>query len=334
MSARHSRIGRLRKPPDAPHQAGLTLVELMISMTLGLFVVMASTALLLSTKAGYLVQDEGARMEETGRYALEIIARAVRQAAYENWDSAEAPIVADRSLSANIAGLDASRLKEKTEGIDAPASDAVNGSDVLALRFFGAGAGAHGDGTIINCAGFGVPAAASAESAGQDRGWSIFYVAEGAGGEPELYCKYRSADGGWASDAIARGIESFQVLYGLDTDDDGLPNLLLTATAINDLDNSLVLDGADSAARAADRNRKTHWKKVAVVQVALLVRGSRNAAADATTTQYDLFGKEYADAHASRDKGTRIKQAARFKAPRKIFTAVIQLRNQAAGSAT
>lgn len=319
----------MRAASDAKGQSGLTLVELMISMALGLFVIMAATALLLATKAGYVAQEEGTRMQDTGRYAIETVARAARQAAYENWDSAEAPIVVSSSLSANIAGLDARRLKEKTAGIDAPATDAVNGSDVLALRFFGTG-----DGAMINCAGFAVPAPKSAETAEEERGWSIFYVARGAGGEPELYCKYRSANGAWAADAIARGVESFQVLYGLDTDADGLPNQFSNATAINELDNALVLEGADPAARAADRNRKTHWKKVAVIRVALLLRGAHNAASDNAGAQYDLFGKEYADAHAAADKGTRIKQSSLPEGARSIFSAVIQLRNPPGGGAT
>src|SRR5438034_11325590 len=93
-------------------QTGLTIVELMVSMTLGLLVVMAATALLLSTKSGYITQDEAARLQDTGRYALENIARAVRQAAYENWDKDDAPVVATSTLSANVAGLDAHGLKE------------------------------------------------------------------------------------------------------------------------------------------------------------------------------------------------------------------------------
>lgn len=315
-------------------QAGMTIVELMISITLGLLVVMAATALLVSAKTSYTSQDNAIRVQETGRYALEIIARSVRQAAYENWDSDEAPVIAAADLSANIAGLDAHSLKESANGIEAASTASVNGSDVLAVRFFGAGAGSNGDGTIINCAGFGVPAPLSGETAEQDRGWSIFYVAS-SNGEPELRCKYRGKSA-WASDAIARGVESFQVLYGLDSDEDGLPNTFLTATAINAMDSMLVLEGADEMARARDRNKKTPWKKITVVKVALLVRGERNSGIGTSTVQYDLFGKDYGDAHADRDRGTRIEEKALSAAARnrirKTFVLTIQLRNRTVGS--
>jgi type IV pilus assembly protein PilW len=325
--------GRVRTPPITAHQAGLTLVELMVSITLGLFVVLAATALLLSTKSGYAAQEEGARIQDTGRYAIEILARAVRQAAYENWDREEAPIAAAGSFSANLAGLDSRSLKEKTDGIESPLAESINGSDVLAVRFFGSGTGKNGDETILNCAGFGVPAVTSMETAEADRGWSIFYVARDAGGEPALYCKY-SGEKEWASDPIAGGVESFQVLYGLDTDADGLPNQFLTATGINTLDDQLTLEGSNPEAQTIDKNRKSNWKKVVAIKVALLVRGSQNARSDASTDQYDLFGKDYANAHASTDIGTRIKAAALPNRVRRLFTAVIQVRNQSSGSAT
>jgi type IV pilus assembly protein PilW len=317
----------------------------MISITLGLFVVLAATALLLSTKATYISQEEGARIQDTGRHALDIISRAVRQAAYENWDTPKAPVLSTALMSADIEGLDARSLKSTSNDIGSTATPSINGSDVLAVKFFGAGAGKHGDGTIINCAGFGIPAARSQATAEQDRGWSIFYVATDKSGEPELYCKYRGAgdeddEREWTSQAIARGVESFQVLYGIDTDADSLPNQFITATAINALDEKLVLEGEGDNAneKNADINRKTHWKKVVVVKVGLLVRGAESARSDTLTTEYDLFGKDYADAHAAADRGTRIKEAELPEASRnrgrKIFTTTIQLRNQAAGSTT
>lgn len=317
-------------------QAGLTVVELMVSITLGLLVTMAAMALLLSSRSGYVTQDEGTRIQDTGRYAIESVARAVRQAAYENWDGNEAPIVTSATFSANIAGLDGHSLKENSEGITAPLTKAVNGSDVLAIRFFGVGAGASGDGTILNCAGFGVGAPSSRENADQERGWSIFYVAADSGGEPELRCKYQGKST-WTSDAVARGVESFQVLYGIDTDGNGLADRFLNASAIDRLDDGLSLVGKDAAALARDKNRKTFWKKVVIVKIALLVRGSQSARTDALTAQYDLFGKEYSDAYAVADIGTRVKEA---ELPatirnrhRKMFSITIQLRNQTAGSA-
>lgn len=317
----------------------------MISIALGFFVVLAAISLLVSTKAVYIDQDEGARIQETGRYAIETIARSVRQAAYENWDSTEAPIVATSAVSANIAGLDAHSLNARTEGLGSPLAASINGSDVLAIRFFGSGRGSTGDETMLNCAGVGVPAPTSPESADMERGWSIFYVSRDSSGEYELYCKFRAiedegADGQprWTAQSIARGVESFQVLYGLDTDADGLPNQFMTATAINALDEGLVIPGDSDAVRNTQRNAKTHWKKVVVVKVALLLRGSEIVQSNALNAQYDLFGEEYGDAHATSDPGSRIREpdlpADSRNRIRRIFASTIQVRNQVAGSST
>ena len=64
--------------PGACSQSGVTLVELMISMAIGMFVVMAATALLVSTKSGYLIQDDEAQIQASGRFAIDMVSRAVR----------------------------------------------------------------------------------------------------------------------------------------------------------------------------------------------------------------------------------------------------------------
>lgn len=315
-------------------QAGMTIVELMVAITVGLLVVLVATSLLLSIKTSYIVQDEGARLQETGRYAIESITRAVRQAGYENWNTDATAILGTSEMSANISGLDASSLKEKLIGIDAPLQKSVNGSDVLAIRFIGSGTGANGDGTLLNCAGFGVAESTDLEAG---RGWSIFYAATDKSGEPELRCKYFGKTS-WNTESIARGIESFQVLYGIDTDADGLPNQFSTATSINDMDKLLPLEGPNAAVRNIDRNRKTFWKKVVVIKIAILVRSAQGARADTQEREYDLFGKDYADDYAAVDSGTRIKEASmpavNRNRHRKIFVSTIQLRNRFAGSGT
>lgn len=326
-------FGRMRVQGLAArhNQDGLTIVELMVAMTVGLLVVLAATSLLVMTKTGYIVQDEGARLQETGRYAIEAITRAVRQAGYENWSTDAAALLNTPELSANIAGLDASTLKESSPGIETPSAKSINGSDVLAVRFIGSGKGVGGDGTLLNCAGFGVAEPISLES---DRGWSIFYVGADKSGEPELRCKYFGKTS-WNTEAIARGIEGFQVLYGIDTDEDGLSNQFVTATAIDNLDKHLPLEGNDANARNLDKNRKTHWKKVVAIKIGILVRSAQVARADSKAQEYDLFGKQYADAHAASDIGTRVQEAtmsiANRNRYRKIFVTTIQLRNLVAG---
>jgi type IV pilus assembly protein PilW len=311
------------------------MIELMIAITLGLLILLVTTSLLLSSKAGYIAEDQLVQLHETGRYATEVLARAIRQTGYEHRDGEHVAIVSTPELTANVAGLDAMTLKKTGTGLSsATGSDVVNGSDILALRFFGDDTG-DGNGTILNCAGLAVPAMNAASSAEQDRGWSIFYVAKDSTGEPELRCKYQTKSG-WNADAIARGVESFQVLYGIDVQGDTAPDQFINASAIDALDARLTLNGNNAVERLADLNRKTHWKKVRSIRFSLLARGSQKARDDALTDAYHLFDAAYSRLHAGSDKGVHVTEqslpAATRDTIRKIFTQTIQLRNDAAGN--
>lgn len=342
MNARQSRQGgtavrQIRAPARrAPRRLahGLTLIELMVSMTLGMFVVLAATAILMSSKAGYVAVDDGARLQETGRFAIEIITRNARQAAFENWDRDDAPIVAADSISASIAGLDNQTLGDSQPFISG-ATDAGAGvnNDVLALRYFGSGTGNTGDGTVLNCAGFGVAAPATAAGADTERGASVFYVGRNSSGVSELRCKYNSSAGSsWQSEAIISGVDSFQVLYGLDMNGNGMPTRFVRANVINDLDRAVIPYGGTVAAINAEKNRRSHWKKVVAIKVALLISGNQPGRNDERNVRYDLFGEKYSEDYGTLDRGTRIVETnlppASRDRPRKLFTATIQIRNR------
>ncbi|MBC3933622.1 PilW family protein [Undibacterium curvum] len=327
LSSNSRNVMRLR------FQIGLTLIELLVSLMLGLIVVLAATSLVVSTKTLFTAQTEGKDTQDTARFALDNIAASLRQAGYVNYDFNNSPQITPETASSDISGLDANSVSATSTGIDTPNGSAVNFSDVLAVRYFGSGSGA-GDGIVTNCAGFFVPAPVSPSTADQDRGWSIYYVANDANNDPELICKYyNAASGKWSAQSIVKGVESFQVLYGIDRSNppDGTANQYLTATAVNALDSTLVLSGTTQAEQKQDLNRKTYWKKISVVKVAMLVRGTQNSRIDKQTSQYDLFGSAYAAANGSNDRGTTIMEsqlpAGTQNRSRRIYTTTVQVRN-------
>lgn len=307
---------------------GWTVVEFAIAVALGLIVTLLASGLLLSAGSNYRNHSENVGLNDGGRHALDIMARAIRQGAYVNWDSTAAPVELEADAPASIAGLDARSISRGGADIAAMLPAVAHGSDVLALRFSGSGVGGNGDGSSLNCAGFGVAVPDAADA----RGWSIFYVADDGTGEAELRCKYRGASG-WGADAIVRGVESFQVLYGLDTDTpaDGVPNAYVNASSINAMDAALLLSGATPGERLRDFHRKTYWKRVCSVRVALLLHGESNTRADKATTRFDLFGPAYSDAHGD-DEGVRIVEATlppsqRTRA-RRVVGMTVALRNR------
>ncbi|MFM9436122.1 type IV pilus assembly protein PilW [Janthinobacterium sp. CG_23.3] len=323
-----------RRGAAAPTRArGFGVVELLVALALGALLALTASVVLLASSASYLNQVEAARLNDSARYALDIIGRAVRQTIFANGvgAGADAPAGARPADSASVGGLDARSVSRGSDGIEAPLAGAVNGSDVLSLRYFGAGSGSGGDGSVINCAGFGVGAADSEA----ERGWSIFYVATDAGGEAELRCKYRG-ESSWGADAIVRGVDTFQVLYGIDTDEpaDGAVNQYVNASTIDALDAALALDGADAAAKERDKNARTRWKRVVSIQIALLLHGARGSGPRGGTAQFDLFGKAYADAYGGADAGVRIDEArlppAQRGRARRVLVTTITLRNRPA----
>ena len=295
-------------------QSGLTLAELLVALALGLGVLLAGAVLMIGANKSYVAHEDAAGIDDGGRFALALIGRAVRQGAFIDWERIKG-VAPAKDLPAPLAGLDSRSLVKTSFGIDSPVSTAVNGSDVLAVRYSGAGAAPAGDGSVLDCAGFAVP--------DTKEGWSIFYVARNGDGQAELRCKYRGA-ANWSADAVVAGVDSFQVLYGVDTDTptDGIPNRYVNATALAALDAALPL----ATGGEAELNEKTWWKRVASVQVALLLHGERHSAAPVQPAAYALFGPAYAESHGAGDAGVRLAQTdLRGPGPspsRRLFSAV------------
>ncbi len=78
MDAQHKPDGL-----DRSHrQSGLTLIELMIAIALSLLVLAAILQLFIGTKQSYNLQEGMARMQENGRYAVDLLAQDIGMAGF------------------------------------------------------------------------------------------------------------------------------------------------------------------------------------------------------------------------------------------------------------
>ncbi|MDP9107586.1 MAG: PilW family protein, partial [Pseudomonadota bacterium] len=168
---------------------------------------------------------------------------------------------------------------------------------------------------VVNCAGFGV----GTDRAQGDDGWSIFYVTLDRHGDPQLMCKYHGRHG-WSSVAIAAGVESFQVLYGVADMPAGVATRFVRATEL--------LQSAATSGVVAEQI----WQRVVSVRLALLVRGAERIRLDPADQRFDLFGALYAQQDGMRDRGTQIDEAtlpARQRGYlRRVFSTTTRLRNR------
>lgn len=101
--------------PLPRQQAGLTLVEIMIALLIGLFLIAGIIQLFINTKQTYRLQEALARLQENGRFAMDFIGRDIRMAGYKACPT-------NPKLVKAVAG---------TNGSEATLPDA---SDILRLR--------------------------------------------------------------------------------------------------------------------------------------------------------------------------------------------------------
>lgn len=63
-------------------QRGFTLVELLVAMTIGLVLLLVIGTVFVSSRQTFSEQENHARLQETGRFALEVIGRSIKQAGH------------------------------------------------------------------------------------------------------------------------------------------------------------------------------------------------------------------------------------------------------------
>lgn len=73
-------ISNFRKFPARIH--GFSMVELMVAMVITLILMAGVSQIFLSSKKSYTIQDTLGRLQENGRYAMEVIATDLRRAGY------------------------------------------------------------------------------------------------------------------------------------------------------------------------------------------------------------------------------------------------------------
>ena len=135
-------------PRSNSRQRGLTLVELLIALTIGLFVVGAVGVLYVNTRNGFSYANEVARIQETGRFALETINRDIRMAGYNGCSRSVATSNIITNGSSNPLQDIATPIRGYEGGVHTlpsalSSAGAISGTDVLVLM------GGSGSGEMV-----------------------------------------------------------------------------------------------------------------------------------------------------------------------------------------
>jgi len=124
-------------------QKGLSLVELMVALTLGLILTVGLVKIFTSNQRSFTTGEASMRVQETGRMTTEFLSRAIRNADY--WGCIPRENVANKLDNTNSAYQAAEDLFSFSDGFMAYQSDGTTlglaGTDALILR----GVGGAGD---------------------------------------------------------------------------------------------------------------------------------------------------------------------------------------------
>ncbi|WP_440108294.1 PilW family protein [Acidovorax sp. BL-A-41-H1] len=318
------------------HQQGFTLVELLVAMTLGLLITLAASTALYVSRQGFFSVDAASQLRDNARYAQDIIQRLGVQAGFKNVFYMKGGAGAASGLDPNppphVFGIN-NRKRASTSAWDAGttwgSTDAGVNSDILVLRAqvsTAAETSAASDGTMIDC--LGVPPAAIPTSR-DDRFISILHVQASSDGEPALMCS-RGTAAPFDVQPLVQGVETFQVLYGVDNvvpgtapsgTTDSIPERYLRA-------DQLTVSGNDVATYA-------NWRRVRSIRIGMVLRSKPGSAVDPQTQVFYPLGTSKnsatgvigsAFANATNDPGTEFTAPADGRV-RQALTFTVHLRN-------
>jgi type IV pilus assembly protein PilW len=295
-------------------QAGLSLVELMVSMALGLMILAGVLTLFFNTSAARSEVERTSRQIENGRYAVELLTKDVRLAGfYGEFDAAAAPVPAalpanpcslapadwEASLALHLQGYDDAGFVS----VDCALANLKPGTDVLVVRrartclagVGGCDAAVAGQPYIQTsfCASEVTPFKLGREDAiafdlkekdcvatADKREYyaRIYFVSDdnGAGDDVPTLKRLELTGAGWATVPLVEGIEAFQVEYGLDGDGDGAPDVY-------------VANPSDYPAGAcAGACPVNNWMNVVTVRFHVLARNLEASPGYVDTKTYEL----------------------------------------------
>lgn len=253
-------------------EQGLTLVELMVAVTIGLLITLVVTQAYVSGTQTQRTQSDMTRLQESARFAFDTLSHGLRKAGYKN------PLVTGdgfcdpTSPGARLAGKnDVALLNPASADLSGTMVTVLNTSDVVRVRYYGEGlsvAPFSADGSVLDCLGNSVAANVLAED--------TYFVATDStnNNEPALFC-YTSNAATTGSVPIIPGVESLQVLYGEDRDavgtSDGIIDRYVPAGSVSD------------------------WNSIRSLMLSVVVRTPTLVAADQSIARkFNHFGLGYA----------------------------------------
>ncbi|MBQ6657374.1 MAG: PilW family protein [Ottowia sp.] len=299
----------LRRLRRIARQRGLTLIELMVALVVGLMVILAALSVFTTTGRSAGTVDAAGQLRDDARFAADIIQRLAVQTGFEDigfvtrtyqgtpqtYKAANGQ-VDPTGMMAPISGFSGkkpaagngavtynSSTKQLTvnEGDASYCPQAGKCSDTLVLRYQAVNKGdslSDADGSMMVCSGDALGAGDAHDTEIRtERAVSVFYVdTDPETGEPTLYCRYTTKESGNLSTPatpLVKGVESFKVLYGVDNI---TANTKADASGADTGHAKLVpsryLTAGEMAVSGDTAATQTNWRRVRTLRIGLVLR--------------------------------------------------------------
>lgn len=142
---------------ESRKQDGLTLIEMMIAMTLGLLLLGGIIAIMISSRQTYRVNEALSRMQDNARYVFQVLSRDVRMAGYFGCIGSDATPANNLSgptdylwnFGKTIEGYEATSTSAWTPVRDASITAPLGGTDIIVIRGV-AGGGSGGPTKVVD----------------------------------------------------------------------------------------------------------------------------------------------------------------------------------------
>lgn len=312
-------------------EAGLTLIELMVAMVIGLLVVLAAAAALIMSRQGFSALDASAQLRDNSRFAADFIQRLALQAGYVdasnmnprgtflNNANSPPPISGfDNAVPGAWSGDDTSKKSDCATG--KPCGDVLILSNQISPDVPGKGASPSmvGSQAMLNCFG-------ASPDPNDSALYSAFYLGTGDSGETALMCKYREkGKDTWKQQPLVQGVESLQVLYGVNGVEPGVKSAPATLDPAESVPTRyLRADELTVAGNLADT--QNNWRRVRSLRIGMVLRAPLQSATAPRTDPLFPLGEELAN---EADVGSEVLPAAiNDTRLRTVVTFTVQLRN-------
>lgn len=190
------------------NQKGLSLVELLIAMLLGLLLIAGALQMMLSSQEIYQTTDTLSRIQENGRFALNFLSKDVRMAGHNTTEKADGKVFWDEACGATN---------------PCTTNGALSDSDQIGILM--------NPSSDVDCQGNAVGS--------EDTVIANVYYIDDSPTDPlvsSLYCRgYDLSANGWISNGqpLVDGVENMQILYGIT--DPVLDNTITSYVSSNDV---------------------------------------------------------------------------------------------------